>query len=817
MSYDNPTHDTEQEVVDNSHAQDEILAWLSTLDAAKDAGAIQAADHGQLRHLEAECAIGLISNQSAQSQAASLLAGGGAAELALNAIGPLFDAGDVVELSALHASNGGGALSLHVRLDDPEGRKKALAFIRTHIGKRNLYFGANPRREHMDGTVSRAKTEDVAARRSFFFDLDNKDAPASDPEWSNTVKALRDLGPALDLDTGNGRHIWFRMQQSEGISAEATASLRSMMETLGADDMSDAPRIARLPYTVNIPTPSKSRRGATPRFSLPEAQNVKPSARTMGDTQSAIQSIASRLTLPGKGQPKADSGKANSGSASSGSKTGWEAPSLQILELALSELPNNGAFDDRAEWSRIGHAIKGAAVAAGIDAAARDLWLAWCARWPGHSDASADEKFWDTCDQPHTGWGTVMRELERTNLQGHARVKTATAQHAFSQEAAANTAALTSAAFTPVTASTPSQIPPRRFLYGKSVIGDVISIVAAPGGSGKSALTMTEAVAMATGKVLLPGDAPRRPLKVWLHNGEDGADELQRRLAATMMHHKISDADLGGRLYMTNGRDEKILLAQQGKDGPELTPGVAKGIIERIKSKGIDVLILDPLGAFHTLPENSNEAVNILMDGLRKIAHSTGVAIVLVHHVGKLAAKDMDGAGAGAARGASAFVDAARVVRQLSRMSDTEARKLGVPVAEAWQHICVANGKGNLAPLEDRTWFKLIGVQLGNKTPEYPDGDNVQTVERWTPPAPAKATQNDLAIAQHAINGKPELARASHRNNSQPVRGSGASLQRGLHAVLWLRCKSRTAGRGKVARFCGPGNPLCRVSVKMKT
>jgi hypothetical protein len=31
-------------------------------------------------------------------------------------------------------------------------------------------------------------------------------------------------------------------------------------------------------------------------------------------------------------------------------------------------------------------------------------------------------------------------------------------------------------------------------------------------------------------------------------------------------------------------------------------------------------------------------------------------------------------------------------------------------------------------------WFHLVGVQLDNPTERYPSGDNVQTVEPWTPP-----------------------------------------------------------------------------------
>jgi hypothetical protein len=44
-------------------------------------------------------------------------------------------------------------------------------------------------------------------------------------------------------------------------------------------------------------------------------------------------------------------------------------------------------------------------------------------------------------------------------------------------------------------------------------------------------------------------------------------------------------------------------------------------------------------------------------------------------------------------------------------------------------------------------WFKLVGVPLGNGTSLYPNGDNVQTVERWYPPD-AFAKLDTAAIAR---------------------------------------------------------------------
>jgi hypothetical protein len=71
------------------------------------------------------------------------------------------------------------------------------------------------------------------------------------------------------------------------------------------------------------------------------------------------------------------------------------------------------------------------------------------------------------------------------------------------------------------------------------------------------------------------------------------------------------------------------------------------------------------------------------------------------------------------------------------------------PSAEGYEEAAVCNlseekrrslvrldsAKINLAkPTVDATWFELVGVELCNGTDDYPNGDEVQTVQRWTPP-----------------------------------------------------------------------------------
>src|SRR5690606_24837136 len=84
----------------------------------------------------------------------------------------------------------------------------------------------------------------------------------------------------------------------------------------------------------------------------------------------------------------------------------------------------------------------------------------------------------------------------------------------------------------------PKRIPARQWLLGRRLLRKFITLTVAPGGSGKSMLTMEEMVAVATG---LPITRAEVHIKgpAWIYNNEDPLDELQRRIAAICIHHGI--------------------------------------------------------------------------------------------------------------------------------------------------------------------------------------------------------------------------------------------------------------------------------------
>ena len=78
--------------------------------------------------------------------------------------------------------------------------------------------------------------------------------------------------------------------------------------------------------------------------------------------------------------------------------------------------------------------------------------------------------------------------------------------------------------------------------------------------------------------------------------------------------------------------------------------------------------------------------------------------------------------------------NAARLIYTLTAMSTEEAERFNVERGERRRLVRVDSGKVNLCPGVAAQWFKMVGVELDNATDDYPNGDNVHTVEPWTPP-----------------------------------------------------------------------------------
>ncbi|MBR0889095.1 AAA family ATPase, partial [Bradyrhizobium diazoefficiens] len=101
-------------------------------------------------------------------------------------------------------------------------------------------------------------------------------------------------------------------------------------------------------------------------------------------------------------------------------------------------------------------------------------------------------------------------------------------------------------------------IPPRQTLFGGHYIRRSMGATIGGGGRAKTTLAIFEAVSMAAGKDLSTGEAlASGRLRVWVLNGEEDQDELDRRIAAVCQHYGVTAHDLAGGLFVQSVRDNR--------------------------------------------------------------------------------------------------------------------------------------------------------------------------------------------------------------------------------------------------------------------
>ncbi len=281
---------------------------------------------------------------------------------------------------------------------------------------------------------------------------------------------------------------------------------------------------------------------------------------------------------------------------------------------------------------------------------------------------------------------------------------------------------------TPAPFPDPARIEPREWLYSTILVRGFVSALVAPGGVGKTLLALVIALSLAAGRSLL-GDKVYRRVHVWYWNGDDPPAEIDRRIAAIMMHFGLRREDLDGWFFRDSGRKQRLMMVEALEDGSEITYPDREAIVAEIQRLGIGLMIIDPFVKAHVLNENSNAHMDRAAGAWAAVAEETGCAIWVVHHTRKGHTTDAD-----AARGGKALIDACRIAQVLTPMTEEAAEACGIPDREKRYYMRLDDVKVNLAPPGDARWFKLLGMPLGNVTDEYPAGDHVGVVVPWQPP-----------------------------------------------------------------------------------
>jgi hypothetical protein len=281
--------------------------------------------------------------------------------------------------------------------------------------------------------------------------------------------------------------------------------------------------------------------------------------------------------------------------------------------------------------------------------------------------------------------------------------------------------------------------PPRGWLLGNTFCRQFMSSLLGDGGIGKTAVRCAQALSLAANRSLT-GEHVFQRARVLIVSLEDNDAELRRRILAARRHHKIELSDVKGWLFLSApGRSAgKIMTAD--RMGRAVLGKLAANLEAVIVARKIDLVMLDPFVKCHSVEENQNSIIDEVAQVLTNLAAKYDIAVDAPHHTSKGLA---DPGNANRGRGVSAMVDAGRLVYTLNAMASEDAEAFGIKEEDRKFYVRVDSAKVNITkPAGVAKWFRLVGVQLGNTTDLYPNGDEVQTVEPWNPPA----TWADLSI-----------------------------------------------------------------------
>jgi hypothetical protein len=315
------------------------------------------------------------------------------------------------------------------------------------------------------------------------------------------------------------------------------------------------------------------------------------------------------------------------------------------------------------------------------------------------------------------------------------------------------------------------------------------SVTASAGGIGKSTLSLLDAVSFRIGRDLLTGTPLDKCRRVWVWNAEDDIDEMERRIAGICTHYGVSLTEVMDGLFLNSGYDLPLDLAHGNGKGSHLNEPLINRISARVKDLQIEVVMLDPLIALHSMSEGDNPGHAKLIRTLStNLAKPCGCAVDINAHTRKpgigqdtLTADDI--------RGPGAIVYSARSGRILNPMSLAEAEKYTIEAEDRFSYYRLERAKANMAKRGTICWVHMIEVPLANRS-DGSYGDIIAVPVLWVPPDAMTGITETVA---YAIAG--EIAKGDFKRDAR-AGASWAGRLVGLRCGIDIRTKSGT-GRVK--------------------
>jgi AAA domain len=181
---------------------------------------------------------------------------------------------------------------------------------------------------------------------------------------------------------------------------------------------------------------------------------------------------------------------------------------------------------------------------------------------------------------------------------------------------------------------------PQRYVWGERVPFDVLSLLAAHGGTGKSLMAMQLAAHTATGRPFLA--LPTEKIKTLFFSAEDSTDAIRRRFGAICQADGLDPEELARNLIVLDATAAPCLFHEVSNDGVRTGEPTAhyyelKALIE---AEGVGFLIVDNASDSFGANPIDRQAVTKFIRALVRLVRGKGGAVLLLSHVNKVTSRN---------------------------------------------------------------------------------------------------------------------------------------------------------------------------------
>ena len=264
---------------------------------------------------------------------------------------------------------------------------------------------------------------------------------------------------------------------------------------------------------------------------------------------------------------------------------------------------------------------------------------------------------------------------------------------------------------------------PRDWLLTKFMERKAVTTLIAPGGVGKSQLTLTMAAYLARGEEKFFGYENKyagQPQYSIIWDGEDDENEMSGRLHALCNMMNWDYHTIKPYISLVSGKRQKFKMLTR-ENGSIVCNEQSKYLIGRMISAALSrrcaLLAIGPLNKLHELNENDNIEMARLMENITTLAELSNTAVLLQHHMAKpaFASAGSYAGNAAAGRGAGEIINGSRAAYTLSPPTDEDINRYNLPIERQYRLLKLMNAKLNRALLTDAcAWIERAGTTLLN-------------------------------------------------------------------------------------------------------